>query len=198
LYLTQEEIMDSESMEEEKIREGLPSSGWLMILGFLIMILGFVSIGVPFLVGAATAFYVGFLLIADGIIELAGVFKAKGWGAGVAGFLVSVVSIAGGAAIIANPFYGLVLLTLVLAAYFVVHGAGLFFLAYRTWKKRGWRWIFLLDGFLSLLLGFLILQGWPFSGLWAVGILVGVRIVLSGLRMLTLGMTRYGLSARQN
>jgi uncharacterized membrane protein HdeD (DUF308 family) len=192
------EIMDIESMEEEKIREGMPSSGWLMILGFLIIILGFLSIVVPFLAGAATAIYVGFLLIAEGMVELAGVYKAKGWGAGIAGFLVSVVSIAAGAAMIANPFYGLVLLTLVLAAYFFIHGAGLFFLAFRTRKKRGWGWVFLFDGFLSSLLGILILQGWPFSGLWAVGILVGVRIVLSGLRMLTLGMTRYGLSATQD
>jgi hypothetical protein len=44
--------MDSESMEEEKIKEGMPSSGWLMILGVLIMIIGFISVGVPFLVGA--------------------------------------------------------------------------------------------------------------------------------------------------
>jgi uncharacterized membrane protein HdeD (DUF308 family) len=190
--------MDSESLEEEKIREGLPSSGWLMILGFLIMILGFVSIGVPFLVGAATAVYVGILLIAGGIVELVGVFKAKGWGAGIAGFLVSILSIAGGIAVIANPVYGLVMLTLVLAAFFVVHGAGLLFLAFRTWSKRGWGWIFLFDGFISFLLGILILRAWPFSGLWAIGILVGVRIVFSGLRMLTLGMTRYGLPAKHN
>ncbi|HKZ17194.1 MAG TPA: DUF308 domain-containing protein [Geobacteraceae bacterium] len=190
--------MDSESMEEEKIKEGMPSSGWLMILGVLIMIIGFISVGVPFLVGAATAVYVGGLLIASGIIELAGVFKAKGWGVGIAGFLVSFLSITAGVAVIANPAFGLVMLTLVLAAYFVAHGAGLLILALKARKKRGWRWIFLFDGFLSLLLGILILKGWPISGLWAVGILVGVRIVFSGLRMLTLGMTRYGLPARHD
>jgi uncharacterized membrane protein HdeD (DUF308 family) len=77
------------------------------------------------------------------------------------------------------------MLTLVLAAYFVAHGAGLLILALRARKKRGWRWIFLFDGFLSFLLGSLILKSWPISGLWAVGILVGIRIIFSGLRMLT-------------
>ena len=35
--------------------------------------------------------------------------------------------------------------------------------------------------------GWMILKGWPLSGVWAIGILVGVRLLFAGMTMLTLG-----------
>ena len=50
----------------------------------------------------------------------------------------------------------------------------------------GWGWM-TLNGAVTVMLAWMILKGWPESALWAVGILVGVRLLFAGITMLTLG-----------
>ena len=42
---------------------------------------------------------------------------------------------------------------------------------------------------ITLVLGVLIWQQWPVSGLWAVGILVGVDLLATGISMVALAFT---------
>jgi uncharacterized membrane protein HdeD (DUF308 family) len=42
---------------------------------------------------------------------------------------------------------------------------------------------------LSLILGLLIWSQWPVSGMWAVGVLVGVNLLGTGLALVTLAST---------
>jgi DNA anti-recombination protein RmuC len=53
---------------------------------------------------------------------------------------------------------------------------------------EGWGWI-LFNGIISILLGILIIAQWPVSGLYAVGIYVGIRIMMQGWAMIALGRT---------
>jgi uncharacterized membrane protein HdeD (DUF308 family) len=50
----------------------------------------------------------------------------------------------------------------------------------------GWVWT-LVSGIVSLLLGMLIWSQWPLSGVWAVGLLVGINILFSGWSLIALG-----------
>jgi uncharacterized membrane protein HdeD (DUF308 family) len=43
------------------------------------------------------------------------------------------------------------------------------------------------SGIVSLLLGWMIWSKWPVSGIWAVGILVGIRLLFAGWTMIILG-----------
>ncbi len=47
----------------------------------------------------------------------------------------------------------------------------------------------LFSGILGFLLGFIIWRGWPVSGVWAVGILIGVDLLVTGCSMVALAMT---------
>ena len=51
-------------------------------------------------------------------------------------------------------------------------------------EGKGW---VIFNGIVTLLLGVMIWRGFPLSGVWAVGILVGIRLIFSGLTMLALG-----------
>jgi len=46
----------------------------------------------------------------------------------------------------------------------------------------------LLDGILGIVLGILIFVKWPASGEWAIGLLVGIKLLIDGIALLTLGM----------
>ena len=68
-------------------------------------------------------------------------------------------------------------------------------LAFHVRPHKGWGWM-LFSAALSVLLGFMLLREWPLSGLWAVGTLVGINLIFSGVAMLSIGSTVRGLAQR--
>jgi uncharacterized membrane protein HdeD (DUF308 family) len=87
-----------------------------------------------------------------------------------------------------RPLLGLASLTLVLAVYFLVDGIFQIITAFQIKPHEGWGWV-LLSGLAASLLGYLIWSQWPFSGVWAVGILVGINLFMSGWSMIACGGT---------
>jgi len=170
----------------EQTRSG--GRGCLMVLGVLNIIFGFVAIGSPLMAGTAATMIIGAMLLISGIFELVHAFSTGGWKSGVVAFLGGALAILGGGLILSRPLYGMAMLALILAVYFVVDGVVRIAWGFRARPLPGWGFV-LFGGVASLFLGLMIWRGWPLSGMWAVGVLVGVRILLSGWTMLFLGMT---------
>jgi uncharacterized membrane protein HdeD (DUF308 family) len=82
--------------------------------------------------------------------------------------------------LIARPVAGVASLTLLLASLFLVEGIFNIVLFFRAPSilRSGW---FLLDGIVTLLLGVMIYMQWPSSSAWAIGTLVGVSLIFSGV-----------------
>ena len=91
----------------------------------------------------------------------------------------------GGLALLFHPFYGLSLLTLMMAMFFVFEGVWKIIMSLSIRPANGWGRI-LFSGLISLLLGGLIWGEWPVSGMWAVGTLVGVDFLLTGFFLISL------------
>jgi uncharacterized membrane protein HdeD (DUF308 family) len=51
----------------------------------------------------------------------------------------------------------------------------------------GWGWM-LVSGLVSVVLGVAIWKQWPLSGLWVIGLFVGIEMLTSGLSWLMLGL----------
>jgi uncharacterized membrane protein HdeD (DUF308 family) len=53
----------------------------------------------------------------------------------------------------------------------------------------GWGWL-AADGLITLVLGMLVLAEWPASGLWAIGLFIGIDLIFYGCTwiMLALGL----------
>jgi len=81
----------------------------------------------------------------------------------------------------------------VLAVYFVVDGIFAILASFQLTPetRRGW---VLFDGIITLLLGAMIWRQWPLSGQWAVGVLVGARLVIAGWSMIFLSSAIRGVS----
>ena len=91
-----------------------------------------------------------------------------------------------GVVMLARPMLGLASLTMVLAIYFLVDGVFEIIAAFKIRGERGWFWL-ILGGIVSLVLAYFIWREWPVSGTWAVGILVGIRLIFAGWSMIALG-----------
>jgi uncharacterized membrane protein HdeD (DUF308 family) len=126
------------------------------------------------------------LLVLTGIAQLFHAFKARMWGIGFWGSVIGLLSIAAGVYMMIRPGVGLAALTMLLAIYFLVDGISEIIAAFRIKPDQGWGWV-LFNGIIAVLLGFMIWRQWPASGAWAIGILVGVHILMSGWTMVILG-----------
>ena len=114
--------------------------GLLIGLGIALVILGFLAVGAPLLTGVAVAITVGAFVTATGILEIVMAFKARSWGKGVLSAILGIVSIVCGLVMIAHPLMGLGFLTLLVAAYFLVHGFFGIIEAIQLRPASGWGW----------------------------------------------------------
>ena len=158
----------------------------LIILGVLTVILGVLAMMSPMLAGMAVSMMVGFLLILAGITRTIFAFKAQSWGKGILAFVLGLLTLLIGLAMVFRPVLGLTSLTLVLAAYFFIDGIFEIFEAFDLKPLKGWGWM-LFGGIVSVLLGFMIWGQWPVSGAWAIGILVGIKLIFAGWAMVGIG-----------
>ena len=85
-----------------------------------------------------------------------------------------------------NPAQGLEALTTLVIAYFVVDGIFTIVAGFKLKPIPGWGWI-LTSGISSLVLGGLLWSQWPMSGIYAIGMLIGVRLIFAGWSYVMLG-----------
>lgn len=163
------------------------SASWVIGFGVLLMVLGTLAVLAPLVAGLAIDTIVGALFLAAGIAEVIFAFRAKSWGAGLLSFASGGLSIVCGGAMLLFPLFGLSFLTLLLAGYFFADGIARSVLALQARPLPGWPWM-LFTGLVTLLLAGLIVADWPFSGVWAIGVLAGVNILLTGWALIFSGL----------
>ena len=98
-----------------------------------------------------------------------------------------------GGSLLFHPLAGIAGLTLILAIYIGIEGVIELAMFFRVRHVPGTVW-FLMDGLVSLLLAGLIFAHWPWSSGWALGTLVGVSLIMSGVARLTLPAGRRRLA----
>ena len=130
---------------------------------------------------------VGTLLVFTGITSMFAAFKAGTFGAGLFGFLGSLLTLVAGMIMWTRPLTGLAFMTLVLAFYFLFRGISGIMVGLRMRPVQGWGWT-AFSGAVDMLLGILIWRQWPLSGTWAIGILVGIHILFQGWALISVGL----------
>lgn len=158
----------------------------LIVLGVLMVIFGVLAIASPLMTGVAVALVVGALMLVTGIMRIVAAIKSGNWGSGLLGALIGLLGVAAGVILLARPLMGLATLALLLAAYFLVDGICEIAVAFKMKPESGWGWM-LFGGIVAVLLGIMIWRQWPVSGAWAIGVLVGVHMLLAGFALIVLG-----------
>jgi uncharacterized membrane protein HdeD (DUF308 family) len=156
------------------------ASNWSLLWGVWLVVLGVMAVGSPMIAAVAVNVVVAWLVVLAGVAHLALAFHARAAGSVIWRTLVGLAYVAFGVYLVAHPVIGVASLTLVLGSLFLVEGIldiALFF----QLRLLGGAKLFLLDGIVTLLLGLMIYLQWPSSSAWAIGTLVGVSLIISGV-----------------
>ncbi len=158
----------------------------MTVLGVVAIILGILAILMPFLAGASAALLVGVFVLAAGIVRIVWAFGSDRLGKGLLRFALGVLTLICGVVLLANPLFAMGILTIMLAIYLFVDGISEIVAGMMRRPQLGWLWM-LIGGVVSILLGIFIWRQFPLSGVWAIGILLGIKLLFVGLIMLTAG-----------
>lgn len=156
------------------------------VFGIATIIFGLIAMLWPMVSGLTVNLVVAVLLIAAGIARTIFCFKTGSFGKGLLMFLFGGVSILCGLVMLARPLLGLTSITMLLVFYFVVDGVLEIVAAFKVRGEKGWFWL-VVGGIVSIALAYMIGREWPVSGAWAVGMLVGIRLIFAGWSMIALG-----------
>lgn len=172
------------SPEADAPRHSFSTSIWFAIL---LIVLGLLAISLPAIASFGVARVLSWLILIDGIVQFVYAFKSHGVGRTIWKLLVATLYILVGFYLLLNPLLGLAKLTLLLAIFFFIEG--IFDIGTFIWarKSEGSEWL-LLHGIVTLLLGVLIWRHWPFSSLWALGTLVGISMLVTGITRLMMAI----------
>ena len=165
--------------------------GWLLALGILMIILGVVAMAAPVVATIAIQVMLGWLLVISGIAEGIHAFMVKEWRGFLLELLSAVLYLGVGLLLLVDPLKGALALTLILAVFLLVEGIFKIITALRVRDHRGWGWL-LASGIVSVVLGVLIWAQWPASGLWVIGLLVGIQLLFTGWSLVMLALVARG------
>ena len=179
-------------MSEEPVANALKqaagaSIGW----GVVMILLGLIAIFLPFAAGIGVSVAFGWIIVLFGVAFIAGAFAARGAGSFLWRLLIGAVYLVGGVYLAFHPGLALESLTLAMAIMFFFEGI-MEVAAYFQFRSIGGSVWVLTNGILTLILAYLIWKPWPSSSMWAIGTLLGINLIVSG-------MTRvmYSVAARR-
>ena len=171
-------ITTPEKLIEHELTHIQKHWGWFLVLGILLIVGGVAAIAFPILSSVGAVIVLGIILIVSGIFTIVGAFWAGKWSAFLLQILIGILYLIAGIVMDDMPLQSMEVLSLFMAAFFIVAGVFSVVVALaERFPKWGWA---LLNGVVTLLVGLIILESYPISALWAIGVLVGVELLFNG------------------
>lgn len=164
---------------------------WALFLieGIVLLLLGVLAVVIPPLATLAVTITIGWLFLISGVVGLITTF----WMRSAPGFWWSLLSallgIAAGIVLLGWPVSGVLSLTLILIAFFIVEGVVSIMYAFehRASLPGGWPWM-LVSGIIDLVLAGIIFSGLPGTAAWAIGLLVGINMIFGGIALIIMSL----------
>lgn len=174
---------DSAGPVPDQLRD---NRGWFIALGILLVVLGLIALAHLLVATVATVYYVGILMLVGAVAQLVLAFRVRGWGRSLLMVLGAILYGVAGFFTLMNPLLASTVLTLLLAAGLIAAGLLRIIVGLRERPRQGWGWV-LFMGILSVIVGVMIMAGWPFNSLWVLGIFLAADLLGQGLGWLFFG-----------
>ena len=164
---------------------------WVLFLveGILLTVLGMLAILLPAVASLAATLIFGWILLLSGGMGLVTTIRARhapgfGWS-----LLSALIGLVAGVLLLARPVLGTLSLTAVLIAFLMAEGVVSIFYAteHRKSFSAGWSWM-LASGLLDLVLAVILLAGLPGTAVWALGVLLGVNMIVGGAALISMAL----------
>jgi uncharacterized membrane protein HdeD (DUF308 family) len=161
---------------------------WLMALGVLSVIGGLFAILFPLIASISAAILCGWALLFGAVAQGMALFRARSGGEMAKHGLLALLYAIAGLYLLLFPVSGTITLTVVLVAWFFATGVVQLVAAYQGWGAApGMGWL-AASGLISVILGVLIWADLPSSATWAIGLLVGIELLMGGWDLIFLAL----------
>jgi uncharacterized membrane protein HdeD (DUF308 family) len=152
--------------------------GWLLFLGIVMVVLGTIAFFIMPAATVGTVLVLGWLLVFSGVMETIQAFRERKSGGLFLHLVGGILGLLVGLLVVTHPVAGALAWTLLFASFFTVIGIFRLVAAIRL-KFPNWGWA-VFDGIVTTGLGLLLWLEWPWSGLWFMGLAVGISLILRG------------------
>jgi len=161
--------------------------GWFLVFGIALLLLGVAAVARSITATVASMLFFGWLLLLASGIEIAQAILVGQWAGFFHHLLAAILFGVAGFLLVTRPLISAETLTVFMAMFFLI--SGLYQLvASIALGLPGWGWQ-AADGVITVILGALVLAQWPVSGLWAIGLLLGVDLIFYGVSWIALALT---------
>lgn len=166
---------------------------WLLFIGIITTILGFVGLAMDVMMTIVSILYFGFMVIFGGMLHLFNTPSLDGWKNKLLAGLIGILYIVAGIVIISYPAASASWFTLFIAAFLVISGIFRIIAGFGSRDElKGWGWL-VFSGVLALALGVMIYAQWPYSGLWVIGLFVSIELLMQGFAMISVALATRSL-----
>lgn len=159
----------------------------LTIIGIVFAVLGGLAILLPALATLAAELLIAWLLILWGGAGLWFAWEMRPepeWRYGAGAFGIALLL---GLVFLLFPRIGIETMTVLMMIVFLMEGVVSILLGLRlSGRLRNWGWM-AVSGVCSLIVGLIILIGWPGTAAWTLGLLLGVNFMTTGISLVMLG-----------
>jgi uncharacterized membrane protein HdeD (DUF308 family) len=164
--------------------------GWFLVLGVLEIVLGTIAVAASVVTTWVTVVFFGWLLLLGGALSAGHSFWRKQWKGFLLDLATGILYFVAGLMIIGSPTAAALTLTLLIAMLLLFGGIFRIIAALSGHlEHRGW---VMLHGLISAGLGILIWNQWPLSGLWVIGLFVGIEMIFYGWSLVMLSLIAKG------
>lgn len=157
-------------------------------MGVIMAIIGVLAIIFPVIATLTVEILIGWALVLVGIVTLFSSFRVEGTGPFFGTLLLGLLELGVGLYLLTHPALGIVTLTLLLAALFLVEGAVQLSFAFEMRGEGSWIWM-LLSALVSIAVGLIIAAGLPGISIFALGLVVGINFLSTGIAYILLSQS---------
>lgn len=161
------------------------ATGWIIALSIGLIVLGILAIVLPAVASAFFTSVIGWIALISGVVMVIESFQSRP----IRGFwlhlLVGIFYIIAGIYILFNVGAAMLALTFAFGVLFIVEGIYTIIMAFTNRAGHRMSWLTALNGVITLILGIMVLNSFPVSALWLIGLYVGISLLMSGVAALT-------------
>jgi uncharacterized membrane protein HdeD (DUF308 family) len=171
---------------------------WKLFLaeGIVLVVLGLVAVAIPPIASLAVTVLIGWVFLLSGAVGLYTTFAMRGAPGFIWALVSALLGIATGLVLLVWPLSGVLSLTLVLIAFFAIEGIASILYAMQHKRELSGNWgLMLASGVVDLILAVIILAGLPGTAAWAIGLLVGINMVMGGTALIAMAMHAHRATA---
>lgn len=161
--------------------------GWFLFLGIIMVAAGIFALGDVVAFTLVSVIFIGAMLMVGGVFQIIHAMMTKGWSGFAFNVIMGLLYIIAGVLIMQEPVQGSVILTILILVSLLIGGIMRIVVALRHREVSGW-WLMALGGVLSVVVAVMLYATLPWSGLWVLGTLIAIELLIQGFTWIQFGL----------